>query len=95
MSAPQRSCPISAEADGPSSHCSSDLHMTVPRYLEVEAIHPALRVAAVDAAGSEASTEAAPRRGELWRWLALSALLFLVAESLWGAWIGSRRRYDA
>ena len=63
--------------------------------LEVEAIHPALRVAAVDAAGTEASTEAAPRRGELWRWLALSALLFLVAESLWGAWIGSRRRYDA
>ena len=36
--------------------------------------------------------EAAPRQGELWRWLALAALLFLVAESLWGAWIGTRRR---
>ena len=63
--------------------------------LEVEAIHPALRVASVDPSGDEPAAEVAPRRGELWRWLALSALLFLVAESLWGAWIGTRRRYQA
>jgi hypothetical protein len=31
-------------------------------------------------------------RGELWRGLALAALLFLVGESLWGAFVGRRRR---
>ena len=30
--------------------------------------------------------------GELWRWLAMAALAFLAFESLWGAYIGSRRR---
>lgn len=60
--------------------------------LEVEAIHPALRVATVTKGGGDAAPEAAPRQGELWRWLALAALVFLVAESLWGAWIGTRRR---
>jgi hypothetical protein len=34
-----------------------------------------------------------PRRGELWRSLALIALFALVAESLWSAWIGRRRTY--
>ncbi len=32
-----------------------------------------------------------PRRGELWRGLALAALLFLVGESLWSAWLGRKR----
>lgn len=63
--------------------------------LEVEAIHPALRVASVNKGGGEIAPEAAPRRGELWRWLALAALVFLVVESLWGAWIGTRRRFDS
>jgi hypothetical protein len=31
-------------------------------------------------------------RGELWRWLALAALLAVVGESLWGAWLGHKRR---
>ena len=60
--------------------------------LEVEAIHPALRVATVNTEGGEVEASIAPRQGELWRWLALAALIFLVAESLWGAWIGTRRR---
>ncbi|MDG1983933.1 MAG: BatA domain-containing protein [Planctomycetota bacterium] len=63
--------------------------------LEVEAIHPALRVATISNDDGAAAPAAAPKRGELWRWLALATLLFLVAESLWGAWIGSRRRYDS
>jgi hypothetical protein len=32
------------------------------------------------------------QKGELWRGLALAALLALIGESLWGAWIGFRRR---
>jgi len=60
--------------------------------LEVEAIHPALRVATVSAQDGQVEANIAPRQGELWRWLALAALVFLVAESLWGAWIGTRRR---
>lgn len=60
---------------------------------EVEAIHPALRVTAPGSAGGDAgSAVQGGSSGELWRWLAIAALAFLVFESLWGAWIGNRRR---
>lgn len=59
---------------------------------EIEAIHPALVVAELAPDGSAAETAAnQPRRGEIWRWLAMAALLFLVGESLFGAYIGRRR----
>lgn len=33
-----------------------------------------------------------PDRGEIWRWLAAMALLALILETLWAAWIGRSRR---
>lgn len=33
-----------------------------------------------------------PERGELWRWLALGCLCFLLLESAWAAFLGRRRR---
>jgi hypothetical protein len=68
----------------------SDLARATPA--EVEAIHPALVV--VEATADGERNEAAanqPRRGEIWRWLAMAALAFLVFESLLGAYIGRRR----
>ncbi|MEM9802331.1 MAG: BatA domain-containing protein [Planctomycetota bacterium] len=70
----------------------SDLARATP--LEVEAIHPALVVMTAEAASRSSDADVAPRQGELWRGLALAALLFLIGESLWGAWIGQRRRVD-
>ena len=58
---------------------------------ELEGQHRAWRV--YDAASGEAADEDDdPERGELWRPLALAALLALVAETLWAAWIGRGRR---
>ena len=71
----------------------SDLARSTP--LEVEAIHPALVVASAEALAKGDDEAAAPRQGELWRGLALAALLFLIGESLWGAVIGARRRVGA
>lgn len=60
---------------------------------EVEAIHPALVVARPgDGEDAPVDTGGGPAQGELWRWLALGALAFLTFESLWGAYIGNRRR---
>lgn len=61
---------------------------------EVEAIHPALVVARTGDADAEEvdAGSGGPRQGELWRWLAMAAIAFLVFESLWGAYIGNRRR---
>ncbi len=62
---------------------------------EVSAVHPAL-VAVRDTGSANASSDdEAPRRGELWRPIAALCLGFLVLESLWGAWIGRRRRVRA
>lgn len=62
---------------------------------EVAAVHPAL-VAVHDEGSSGGDADAdAPRRGELWRPIAALCLGFLVLESLWGAWIGRRRRVRA
>ena len=60
---------------------------------ELEALHPALAVLGPEAAPAEDDAGGEdPTRGELWRWMAAACLLFLVLESLWGAWIGHRRR---
>ena len=71
----------------------SDLARATP--LEVEAIHPALVVASAKALEKGEDESSGPRQGELWRGLALAALLFLIGESFWGAWIGNRRRISA
>lgn len=60
---------------------------------ELAALHPALKVLGPEAAPAEDDAGGEdPTRGELWRWMAAACLLFLVLESLWGAWIGHRRR---
>ncbi|MEO1696924.1 MAG: BatA domain-containing protein [Planctomycetota bacterium] len=72
----------------------SDLARATPA--DVEAIHPALRVARAERDDEPAAERPeAPRSGELWRLCAMLALGFLVFESLWGAYIGSRRRNHA
>jgi hypothetical protein len=59
---------------------------------EIGALHPALTyVAAGQEEGEDGGAELG-NRGELWRWLALAALLAVVGESLWGAWLGHKRR---
>ena len=58
---------------------------------ELESIHSALE--AVSKSSAEREQNGLPGgRGELWRWLAMLAIGALVAESLWSAWIGRRRR---
>ncbi len=59
--------------------------------VELDACHPALHVAQAGS-DSAASTGPAPKRGEVWRWLALCALLCVVADSLWAARLGRHRR---
>jgi hypothetical protein len=58
---------------------------------EIEAIHPALRVRTGEEREVSRRNDDG-RGGELWRLLAALALTFLVLESLWGAWIGQRRK---
>lgn len=57
---------------------------------ELNNLHPALlssRPSDTD------STKREPKRqGEIWRWLAMLCLAALVAESLFGAWLGAKRR---
>ncbi|MEE8468756.1 MAG: BatA domain-containing protein [Planctomycetota bacterium] len=61
---------------------------------EAAGLHSAIRV--LTAGEREGRTaEEGPRRGEIWRFLALATLLALIGESLWGAWIGQRRRVPA
>ncbi|MEM8709454.1 MAG: BatA domain-containing protein [Planctomycetota bacterium] len=67
----------------------SDLARATPA--EIESIHPALVVAEPTADGKAQAAPGQPRRGEIWRWLAMAALAFLVLESLFGAYIGRRR----
>lgn len=54
-------------------------------------LHPALALLERREGGDAVGDEAA-RRGEIWRLLATLCLIFLVGESLWGAWVGQRRR---
>jgi len=58
---------------------------------ELTSIHPGLVFVERDS-GAGAEESDSPRRGELWRLLALCTLFALIAESLWGAWLGYRRR---
>lgn len=67
----------------------SELERMTPA--ELEALHPAIELAAAEEAEDDGE-QAADGRGELWRGLALAALLLLTAESLWGAFVGRRRR---
>lgn len=59
---------------------------------ETEALHPAL--VAVEAGDEDRARDegAVPQQGELWRQLAWACLIALMAESLWAAWLGQRRR---
>lgn len=66
-----------------------DLARATP--VEVEALHPALRVSTGEEA-ARTDRRDDDRGGEIWRLLAALALGFLVLESLWGAWIGQRRK---
>lgn len=50
---------------------------------------PAIRASVEDPSGD--APRAPDRREELWRPLAIGALLFLVLESLWAAWLGRKR----
>jgi hypothetical protein len=67
----------------------SDLDRISPD--ELEGLHPALVLRTAESSGEDAGA-GLPRRGELWRWLALAALVALIGESLWAAWIGRGRR---
>ena len=67
----------------------SDLTRLAPS--EIAELHPTLRCVQPGSAGPGEGYDA-PRRGEIWRLLAFLALAALVGESLWGAWLGSRRR---
>jgi hypothetical protein len=67
----------------------SDLDRISPD--ELVGLHPAFVLRTADSS-SEDTGAGLPRRGELWRWLALAALAALVGESLWAAWIGRGRR---
>ncbi|MCY2958643.1 MAG: BatA domain-containing protein [Planctomycetota bacterium] len=63
---------------------------------ELGGVHPALVAVRLEGSSKSSSdADAAPRRGELWRPIAALCLAFLVLESLWGAWIGRRRRVRA
>lgn len=66
----------------------SDLARLTPA--ELSSLHPAFEPYLPDEGGEEEPD--LPRRGRLWRLLALAALAALVGESLWAAWIGGRRR---
>lgn len=66
----------------------SDLARVAPDDLE---IHPAITVADASESAASAADNTA-RRGELWRFFAAAALAALVLESLWAAFLGSRRR---
>ena len=58
---------------------------------ELTGLHRAFELAGAREGDGDADG-GAPRKGELWRGIALAALIALVGESLWGAWIGHRRR---
>jgi hypothetical protein len=58
---------------------------------ELSALHRAWHVYEASDDG-RADEDDRPDRGEIWRWLAAMALLALILETLWAAWIGRARR---
>jgi hypothetical protein len=66
-----------------------DLEHLLPQ--ELENAHRAWRIFQPGSAAAE-SDEPELDRGETWRWFAAAALLMLVLETLWAAWIGRERR---
>lgn len=66
-----------------------DLERLAPN--ELSKFHSALELESLDADDSQPIEDDASR-GELWRWLAGLALLALIGETLWSAWIGWKRR---
>ncbi|MFT5049018.1 MAG: hypothetical protein ACI8QZ_000407 [Chlamydiales bacterium] len=56
---------------------------------EIGGLHRALEM--VDDGPDRGEQEGGPRRGEIWRWLAMAALFALIGETLWGAWVGTKR----
>ena len=60
---------------------------------EVTNLHPALQVGQATQRANGGIQDR--REGEIWRWLAILALACLVAESLWGAWLGRKRSVTA
>jgi hypothetical protein len=66
-----------------------DLERLAPE--ELEGLHPAWRFFRPGEDG-RSEEEDPTERGELWRWLAATALFLLVAETLWAAWIARGRR---
>jgi len=81
-----RALPIAVRLDA----AESDLARAA--IAEVESIHPSLKVWTPSDSGGDVAPSTRGGSGELWRWLATAALAFLVFESLWGAYVGSRRR---
>ncbi|MFT7676057.1 MAG: hypothetical protein ACI8QC_000023 [Planctomycetota bacterium] len=57
---------------------------------ELAGLHPALIPFRPADAGDDSGSPAG--RGEIWRWLAMLCLAALVTESLFGAWLGRKRR---
>lgn len=66
-----------------------DLEHLLPQ--ELESAHRAWRIFQ-PGSGAEEADEPELDRGETWRWFAAAALLLLVLETLWAAWIGRERR---
>lgn len=66
-----------------------DLEHLLPQ--ELETAHRAWRIFQ-PGGGDEQADEPELDRGETWRWFAGAALLLLVLETLWAAWIGRERR---
>jgi hypothetical protein len=58
---------------------------------ELARLHPVWRFQSAGDEG-QAENEDPARQGELWRGLAAAALILLMAETLWSAWIGRGRR---
>ena len=59
---------------------------------DLEASHPAWRIHRESDDAKDGADDQEALRGELWRFLAAAALLALVLETLWAAWIGYGRR---
>ena len=58
---------------------------------ELAHLHPALQPVAAQGGERHSEEPQTPQRGELWRFCAILCLAAAILESLWAAWLGSRR----